>query len=925
MYRLSFSVGCTCVTAILLSMPCDAALIGHWQFDDPGNIGLDSAGGDNNGTDIDDLDTSFSATARVGAGALSITGLGTGLELANSETFQPLTTFTVAAFVNADRDDPAFGFVGRVFSSLRTPTGDLTNGNNGWGFGVLRSGRLRYTTYGIQDYDTNAGTLVPTDSWAHVAVVVTEGSAEFFVNGASAQTIAGGNPAANADPFYIGAGSVFSTDPFAGLIDDVRVYDEALTDAAVAALAAAPQTGFHAQINRATGALTLNNSSTLARVISAVDVTSAAGSLDSAGWLSIAANYDSNSGGTVDPNDVWTETSRTASEMAEMTPGSATIAPAQVVNYGAAWLKSPFEDVNVDVLLSDGTMLDLPVVYVGNSNAPFAIADLNFDGAINNVDWPIYRSGYGQDLSAMSAAQAYRSGDLNSDGVNNVDDFGIFKTAFDSANGAGAFEAMVAAVPEPVTWMLLAVGGVLLTGRRARRVACPLVTALVAVALLASPSEATLLGHWKFEDSGNLGLDSAGGDNNGAGGADATFSINSAAGIGALKLTGLGTGLQLANSETFQPLTTFTIAAFVNADLDNPAFGFVGRPFSSLSTPVGGSNDGYGFGVLKSGGLRHTTYGIQDYDQPASVPTDTWTHVAVVVTEGNAEFFVAGTSVGTIAGGNPTPTAHPFHIGAGAVSATDPFVGLIDELRVYDEALDAATIAELAAGFDPLRLTLQVNTTTGATRIVNNTGATFSIDHYEIASVGDSLNAGGWGSLQDNPIAGFPAGNGTGNGWEKLGTPDSDLLAEAFLQGSSSFSNGLSINLGAAYNTAMNVQDLTFTYRLPTGDVLDGTVSYISGGVNGDYNANGVVDAADYVLWRNGGPLQNDQTAGIQPQDYDVWRANFGRTSGGGAASGSGVATGTVPEPATIIVLMVGVVAPISLSRSRPDFKPIVA
>ena len=119
---------------VLLAAPSDAALVGHWQFDDPGNLGLDSAGGDNNGTDIDDLDTSFSASARVGAGALSITGLGTGLELANSDMFQPLTTFTIAAFVNADRDNPDFGAVGRVFSSLRTPTGDLTNGNNGYGF-----------------------------------------------------------------------------------------------------------------------------------------------------------------------------------------------------------------------------------------------------------------------------------------------------------------------------------------------------------------------------------------------------------------------------------------------------------------------------------------------------------------------------------------------------------------------------------------------------------------------------------------------------------------------------------------------------------------------------------------------------------------------------------------------------------------------
>jgi hypothetical protein len=53
------------------------------------------------------------------------------------------------------------------------------------------------------------------------------------------------------------------------------------------------------------------------------------------------------------------------------------------------------------------------------------------------------------------------------------------------------------------------------------------------------------------------------------------------------------------------------------------------------------------------------------------------------------------------------------------------------------------------------------------------------------------------------------------------------------------------------------------------------------GAANGDYNNNGTVDAADYVLWRNGGPLQNDSTPGVQAGDYDVWRANFGKSGGG--------------------------------------------
>ena len=73
-------------------------------------------------------------------------------------------------------------------------------------------------------------------------------------------------------------------------------------------------------------------------------------------------------------------------------------------------------------------------------------------------------------------------------------------------------------------------------------------------------------------------------------------------------------------------------------------------------------------------------------------------------------------------------------------------------------------------------------------------------------------------------------------------------------------------------------------------------------GVQGDYNNNGIVDAADYVLWRNGGPLLNDPSAGVQATDYDFWRSRFGANTG----AGSGAA---VPEPACALLLVISVAA----------------
>jgi len=77
------------------------------------------------------------------------------------------------------------------------------------------------------------------------------------------------------------------------------------------------------------------------------------------------------------------------------------------------------------------------------------------------------------------------------------------------------------------------------------------------------------------------------------------------------------------------------------------------------------------------------------------------------------------------------------------------------------------------------------------------------------------------------------------------------------------------------------------------------------GSVPGDYNANGVVDAADYVLWRNGGPLQNDPTAGVQVADYDFWRSQFGATTSAGATVGT--VPGAIPEPSSIGLLTIAI------------------
>lgn len=86
-------------------------------------------------------------------------------------------------------------------------------------------------------------------------------------------------------------------------------------------------------------------------------------------------------------------------------------------------------------------------------------------------------------------------------------------------------------------------------------------------------------------------------------------------------------------------------------------------------------------------------------------------------------------------------------------------------------------------------------------------------------------------------------------------------------------------------------------------------------GVPGDYNGNGTVDAADYVLWRNGGPLLNevDTLGTVDSADYTAWRAQFGKTAG----SGSGLGGANVPEPAAMTLLVIGLLAATARRATR--------
>jgi hypothetical protein len=118
---------------------------------------------------------------------------------------------------------------------------------------------------------------------------------------------------------------------------------------------------------------------------------------------------------------------------------------------------------------------------------------------------------------------------------------------------------------------------------------------------------------------------------------------------------------------------------------------------------------------------------------------------------------------------------------------------------------------------------------------------------------------------------------------------------------------------GATYtilSAAEGITNLGVNFNLPAGfhaSIVDATNLVLTYGLlQGDFNSDGVVNAADYVIWRKSGGSNTD---------YQLWRSNFGNTAGAGTSTVTGQQA--VPEPATWLLALLTSFAGITLRRSK--------
>jgi len=217
--------------------------------------------------------------------------------------------------------------------------------------------------------------------------------------------------------------------------------------------------------------------------------------------------------------------------------------------------------------------------------------------------------------------------------------------------------------------------------------------------------------------------------------------------------------------------------------------------------------------------------------------------------------------------------------------------------------------------FTPPPLTLQIDPHSGFARALatveeaqTTTMTSYTISSPDVAmdnTVWEQTNLAARGADAQDP--GSP-----GESWEVVYS-GSDSLFEAYLLGGTSLEQGEAVNLGKIVPAGTTDAEIAFSFSadldFPDPDAqsqngrqfFNAAVEYVSP-IDGDYNWDGRVDAADYSVLRNAFGstdllfADGDRNGVVDAGDLAVWRANYGRVE-----PASGAALQAVPEPASVL------------------------
>jgi hypothetical protein len=622
----------TAITVVVdnTTSPPPSGLVSAYSFNEgSGTVVNDVSGNGNNGAVSN---TAWSASGRYG-GALSFNGSSSRVNIPDSASLDLTTGMTIEAWVQPT-----------TLSGWRTIL--MKEQSAGLVYGLYANSdtnRPSAHVYISSESDTRGTAQLAVNTWTHLAATYDGSMLRIFVNGAQVSTRSlGGNILTSTSALRIGGNSIWG-EYFAGLIDEVRIYNRALTAAEI-------QTDMNTPINSTPPPDTIPPT---------VSMTAPAGGTTVSGNVTLSATASDN----------------------------IAVGGVQFLANGAS---VGAEDTSSPYLVSWNTTGLANGSYTLTARARDAAGNQTTSTAItvvvdNTVPPP--------DTIPPTVSMTAPAGGTTVSGnvtlsATASDNIGVVGVQF-LANGSPA-GAEDTSSPYSVTWNTtgLTNGSYTLTAR-ARDAAGNQTTSTaitVVVDNTTSPPPSGLVSAYSFnEGSGTVVNDVSGNNNNGAV-SNTAWSASGRYG-GALSFNGSSSRVNIPDSASLDLTTGMTMEAWVQP-----------TTLSGWRTILMKE---------QSAGLVYGLYANSDTNRPsahvyisaesdtrgtAQLALNTWTHLAATYDGSMLRIFVNGAQVSTRSlGGNILTSTSALRIGGNAIWG-EYFAGLIDEVRIYNRALTAAEI-----------------------------------------------------------------------------------------------------------------------------------------------------------------------------------------------------------------------------------------
>jgi type II secretory pathway pseudopilin PulG len=199
-----------------------SGLVGHWKFDEAAGMhAYDFSGNGNGGTLINGPTRTASSSCAAGS-CLNFNGSNNYLTTINSNNLNFSGSFSISAWVK-----PSLKKNQRVVYKWN---------NKGYWLTLNELGTIGGVEYGATVKQINGNTILADNEWANIAFIrnANNNDLKLYVNGTEDATpiTSDGGDLSNTDNLFVGIDK-FNANAFNGLIDDVRVYNRALSAAEV--------------------------------------------------------------------------------------------------------------------------------------------------------------------------------------------------------------------------------------------------------------------------------------------------------------------------------------------------------------------------------------------------------------------------------------------------------------------------------------------------------------------------------------------------------------------------------------------------------------------------------------------------------------------------------------------------------------------